>query len=132
VTLKKDSVQIENVDFSDAYEKAVEDAARAEADVKKNRQQLESVKVEAEKTAAQAKGAAKAAKAAAEGMKANGRSAEAFAIERKAEALRKSPAAVELIQAEAQRAAVEKWDGHLPQQFVPGSALPFLGLAGHK
>lgn len=35
---------------------------------------------------------------------------------------------VQLQQLEVERAAVDKWDGHLPAQMIPGSALPFINL----
>lgn len=36
---------------------------------------------------------------------------------------------IELQRLEVEKAAIEKWDGKLPQQFIPGSALPFINLA---
>lgn len=114
------SVQIENVDFSDAYEKAIESAMKAEAAVKQTKQELERDKVEAEKNAALAKGSADAQVEKARGMRAIA-DAEAYAIQKRGEALRQNPSLVEMTLA-------EKWDGKLPQQMVPGGAVPFIGV----
>lgn len=116
------TVQIENIDFSDTYEQAIEAAAQAEAMVRKSRQELEQKKVDAERVVVQANADAlartAAAKAEAEAIRLKGE-AEAAAIKAKADALRESPHLVALT-------ATEKWDGKLPTTFVPGSALPFV------
>lgn len=39
---------------------------------------------------------------------------------------------IELQRLEVERAAITKWDGHLPQQFIPGSALPFINLKSNN
>lgn len=36
---------------------------------------------------------------------------------------------IELQRLEVEKAAIEKWDGKLPQQFIPGSSMPFINLA---
>lgn len=54
--------------------------------------------------------------------------AEAESIRIKANALRSNPELVELVKAEAQKAAVEKWNGELPSTMVPGSAVPFINV----
>lgn len=119
-----EGVQIENIDFSDAYESAIEAAAQAEAAVRKARQELEQKKVDAEKVVVQAQADAQAriaaAKAEADAIRLKGE-AEASAIQAKANALRENPSLVAL-------SATEKWDGKLPSTFVPGSAVPFLQI----
>lgn len=117
-----ESVQIENIDFSDAYEQAIEAAAQAEAEVRKSRNELERERVEAEKRVVQARAAAEAvrqnAQAQAEAIRLRG-DAEAATIAAKAKAFADNPGFVNLI-------AAEKWDGKLPQTQVPGSAVPFV------
>lgn len=116
------SVQIENIDFSDAYETAIEGAMQAEAEVRKSRNELERIRVEAEKAVVTAKGAAEsvreAAKAEADAIRLRG-DAQASAVKAKGEALKDNPNLVTLI-------AVEKWNGVLPTTQVPGSAVPFI------
>lgn len=119
-----ESVQIENIDFSDAYEQAIEAAAQAEAQVRLSRNQLEREKVEAEKRVVQAKAAAEsvrqAALAEAEAIRLRG-DAQAATIAAKAKAFYDNPGYVKLI-------AAEKWDGKLPTTQVPGSAVPFVEI----
>jgi regulator of protease activity HflC (stomatin/prohibitin superfamily) len=115
-------VQIENIDFSDEYEHAIEAAAQAEAAVRKARQELEQKKVDAERVVVQATADATArvtaAKAEADAIRLRGE-AEASALQAKAAALRDNPGYVALT-------AAEKWDGKLPTTFVPGSTVPFV------
>ena len=117
-----ETVQIENIDFSDAYEQAIEATAQAEAAVRKAQQELEQRKVDSEKIVVQANAEAQArvaqAKAEADATRLRG-DAEAAAIQAKAAALRDNPGYVALT-------AAEKWDGKLPQTMVPGSAVPFV------
>ena len=117
-----ESVQIENIDFSDAYEKSIEERMLAEVEVQKLRQNAEREKVNAEITVTQAKARAdsvrEAAIAEAEAIKLRG-DAMAAAIEARGKALRDNSALVELT-------AAEKWDGKLPTTMVPGAAIPFV------
>ena len=119
-----ESVQIENIDFSDAYEAAIEAAAQAEAEVRKTRNELEREKVEAEKRIVQAQAEAEStrqrAQAEADAVRTRG-DAEASAIAAKAKAFADNPGYVALISA-------ERWNGVLPQTQVPGSAVPFIAL----
>ncbi len=119
-----EGVQIENITFSKTYEEAREQAASAEANVNKARQQLEQKKVDAERVVVQATADATAritaAKADADAIRLKG-DAEAAALQAKAAALRDNPGYVALT-------AAEKWDGKLPTTFVPGSAVPFITL----
>jgi regulator of protease activity HflC (stomatin/prohibitin superfamily) len=117
-----DGVQIENIDFSDAYEQAIESAMQAQAEVMKTQQELARQRVEAEKVIVNANAAAEArragARAEADAIRLKGE-AEAAAIAAKAASLRDSPNLVQLT-------ATEKWNGVLPTTMVPGSAVPFV------
>ena len=117
-----EDLQIINIDFSDSYEAAVEATARAEAEVKKARQELERVRVDSERQVAEAQARAKAtieaANAEAYATEKRG-AAEATAIAARGKALRDNPELIKLITA-------EKWNGVLPQTMVPGSAVPFI------
>lgn len=122
--VKIEGVNIENINFSDAVEAAAEQRAQAEMLVQTEKQKNEREKVLAEtqviKAKAQADSQLAIAKAQAEAVKLQGE-AEAAAIKAKSDALQQSPNLVELTKA-------EKWDGKLPQQFVPGSTVPFLSI----
>jgi regulator of protease activity HflC (stomatin/prohibitin superfamily) len=117
-----ESVQIENIDFSDTYEASIEQRMLAEVEVQKTQQNALKEKVTAEITVTQAKAQADAqlavAKAKAEATKLAGE-AEAAAIRDKGDALKDNPQLVDLIQA-------ERWDGVLPTTMVPGGATPFV------
>jgi regulator of protease activity HflC (stomatin/prohibitin superfamily) len=130
-----ESVQIENLDFSDAYEKSIEQRMLAEVEVQRLRQNAEREKVQAEivvtKATAEANAvrAQAAAQADATRLRANAEAervrlignAEASAIEARAKALGQNPHLVSLVQA-------EKWNGALPTTMVPGGSLPMIGL----
>lgn len=119
-----DSVQIENIDFSDAYEQSIENRMLAEVEVQKLRQNAEREKVQAQITVTQANARADATRAEAEANAAATRlagNAEADAIRAKGAALRDNPSLINLT-------AAEKWNGQLPSTMVPGSALPFIGV----
>lgn len=118
------SVQIENIDFSDAYEQTIEDRMKAEVEVERYRQNLEREKVEAQivQTRAQAEADAKVKAAEGEAKAIALRAqAEADAIRQKGEALNANPNAIYLLQ-------LEKWNGALPQTMLPNSSLPMLQL----
>jgi regulator of protease activity HflC (stomatin/prohibitin superfamily) len=119
-----DSVQIENIDFSDAYEKSIELRMQAEVLVQTEKQNLEKEKVNAEIAVTQARGQAESAlamaRANAESTRIKGE-AEAAAIRAKADALASNQNLVELTKA-------EKWNGVLPTTMVPNSATPFLNV----
>jgi regulator of protease activity HflC (stomatin/prohibitin superfamily) len=108
-----ESVQVENIDFSDAYEKSIEQRMLAEVEVQKVQQNAEREKVQAEIAVIQAKAQADAVKLQGE--------AEAYAINARGKALRDNPALIELVQA-------EKWDGKLPTTMVPGQTVPFINV----
>lgn len=130
-----DSVQIENIDFSDAYEASIEQRMLAEVEVQKLRQNAEREKVQAEITVTRANADADArraeaqaqadavrlqAQADAEAIRLRG-DAEAQAIKARGDALRDNPGLVSLTQA-------EKWDGRLPTTMLPSGALPMINL----
>lgn len=107
------SVQIENIDFSEAYEQSVEQRMLAQVEIQRREQNLRTVEVEAQIARTRAEGEANATRLRGD--------AEASAIRARADALR---ANADLVQLQA----VEKWDGKLPTTMVPGSALPFINL----
>lgn len=119
-----DSVQIENIDFSDAYEASIEQRMLAEVEVQKLRQNAEREKVQAEIVVTQAKAQADAVRA---GAEAEGEAirikgdAEAASIKARGEALRDNPGLVALTQA-------EKWNGTLPTTMLPSGSVPMLQL----
>ncbi len=119
-----ESVQIENLSFSTAYEKSIEERMQAEIAVTKRQQQWEESKVTAQIQVTNAQAAADAkvaqAKADAQATRLQGE-ADAAAIKAKADALNNNPQLVQL-------AAVDKWNGVLPTQQVPGSSVPFVNL----
>jgi len=108
-----ESVQVENIDFSDAYEKSIEQRMLAEVEVQKVQQNAEREKVQAEIAVIQAQAQADAVKLQGD--------AEAHAINARGRALRDNPALIELVQA-------EKWDGKLPTTMVPGQTVPFINV----
>jgi regulator of protease activity HflC (stomatin/prohibitin superfamily) len=120
-----DSVQVENIDFSDAYEQAVEARMTAQVEVQKQQQQLAQEKIKAEIAVTQAQGRADSVKAEADAAayktKIEGE-ATADAIRARASALANNPLLVELTKA-------ENWNGQLPSTMIPGSAVPFLEVA---
>lgn len=119
-----ESVQIENIDFSSAYEQSIEARMLAEVEVQKVRQNAEREKVTAEITVIQAQAEADAqlarATAEAEATRIRGE-AEASAIKAKAEALKDNAGLIALIQA-------EKWNGALPTTMIPDSTVPFMDV----
>lgn len=119
-----EGIQIENIDFSHAYEQSIEARMLAEVEVQKFRQQAEREKVQAEITVTKAKAEADSvrarAKAEADAITMKG-DAEALAIKAKAAALAQNDNLVSLTTA-------EKWNGTLPTTMVPGSTVPFLSV----
>ena len=122
--LRIESVQTENVDFSDAYEQTIPDRMKAEVEVERYKQNLERERIEAQIAATRAQGQAdaqiKAAEAEAKAIELRSK-AEADSINTKGEALRKNPEIIRLIQ-------TEKWNGILPQTMLPNSTVPMLEL----
>jgi regulator of protease activity HflC (stomatin/prohibitin superfamily) len=130
-----ESVQVEDIKFSAAYENSIEEKQLATVEVQKRQQELAQQKVQAEITVTQAQAQADAqiaqataeatsvklaAEAEAYAIEIKGR-AEATAIDQRGQALRDNPGVVALVQA-------EKWNGQLPYTMPPNSAVPFLDL----
>jgi regulator of protease activity HflC (stomatin/prohibitin superfamily) len=129
------SIQTTNIDFSNAYEQAIEQRMLAEVEVDRLRQNLARERVQAEikvtqaqavadSTLAQARAQAEAtrvqAQADAERIELRG-NAEAKAIHARGAALGANPNLVSLVQA-------ERWDGKLPTTMVPGGAVPMISV----
>lgn len=119
-----ESVQIENIDFSDAYENSIEQRMLAEVEVQRIQQNAEREKVQAEIAVIQAEASAKArieqATAEAEAIRLTGE-AEASAIRARGEALRDNPNLINLVQA-------ERWNGQLPTTMIPDATVPFMNM----
>mgnify|MGYP000373178356 CR=1 FL=1 len=117
------SVQVENIDFSDAYELAVEGAAKAKADIERSKSELLRVEQEAQQKVKQAEAEAEAKKLQADAdayATAAAGKAEASAIAARGAALRDNPNLIGLVTA-------EKWDGKLPST-MPGQVTPFVHI----
>jgi len=99
-----DEFSIANFDFTDEYEKAVERKQVAQQDALAQKNKLEQVKYEAEQRVAQAE-------------------AEAKAIQIQAQAITQQGG-----EDYVQLKAIEKWNGSLPTQMIPGGTVPFLNL----
>ncbi len=116
------SVQIENINFSKAYELNIETRMKAEVEVQTQLQNLEKERVSAQitVTAAQAQADSQLALATAEAkaIRLKGE-AEASAIKSRAEALENNENLVDLTKA-------ERWNGVLPTTMLPNSAVPFI------
>jgi len=119
-----ESVQIENIDFSNAYEDSIEQRMLAEVEVQRVMQNAERERVQAEITVIQAQAEADSqlarAQAEAEAIRIRGE-AEAEAIEARGRALRDNPALIDLVQA-------ERWNGQLPTTMVPNGTVPFMNM----
>jgi regulator of protease activity HflC (stomatin/prohibitin superfamily) len=112
-----DSVQIEDISFSQQYEGAVE--ARMQAIVKQQQAEADKQKriIDADASAYEVKAAADAK---AHQIEVQG-NAEAGAIKARGDALRDNPGLPTLV-------AAEKWNGVLPTTMVPGNSLPFVNI----
>ncbi|MEY4880447.1 MAG: hypothetical protein RJB62_1916, partial [Pseudomonadota bacterium] len=108
-----ESVQVENIDFSEAYEASIEQRMLAEVEVQRIQQNAERERVQAEIVVIQATAEADAIRARGE--------AEADVINARGEALSDNPELVSLI-------AAEKWNGVLPTTMLPGSTVPFVAV----
>jgi len=120
-----DAVQIENIDFSTAYENAVEARMTAQVEVQKREQELAQEKVKAQIAVTQAEGRAKSVKAEADAAAYRTRiegEAAADAIKARAAALAQNAELVELTKA-------ERWNGQLPSTMIPGTTVPFMDMA---
>lgn len=121
-------VQLENIDFSKAFEQSIEERMKAEVEVQKLLQNWEREKVQADIVRTKANGEADAvrarAQAEADAIKLKGE-AEATAIKARAHALQQNAALIELTKA-------ERWNGALPTTMVPGAGVPLLQIGGKQ
>lgn len=119
-----ESVQIENIEFSQDYIKSVEARMQAEVAVQQRLQELEQEKIRATIAVTQATGRANSVKAEADAdaykTTVNG-NAQAAAIKARADALASNAKLIELTQA-------ERWNGQLPSTMVPNGTVPFLNV----
>lgn len=95
---------VTNFEFSKAFAQAIEAKVTAVQNAEAAKNKLEQVKFEAQQTVEAAKATAEAQRIQSEALQSQG--------------------GKDFVQLKA----VEKWDGHLPQQMIPGSAVPFLKL----
>lgn len=99
-----DDIFMTDFKFSKSFEEAVEAKVTAEQNALREKNNLDKVKFEAQQKVVSAEATARAIKIQAEAITQQG--------------------GREYVNLKA----VEKWDGHLPQQMIPGSALPFINL----
>lgn len=99
-----DSLNIVNFAFSDQFNQAIEAKVTAQQNALAAQNKLVQVQAEADQTVAKAK-------------------ADAEAIQIQAQAIN-SQGGADYVQLQA----VQKWDGHLPTQMIPGSTVPFINL----
>jgi len=119
-----ESVQLENIDFSESYEQSIEQRMQAEVEVQRVMQNAEREKIQAEIKVIQAQADADSrvaqATAEAEAIKLQG-NAEAEAIRARGDALNQNPNLIGLVQA-------ERWNGQLPTTMIPNSTIPFMNM----
>ena len=99
-----DELSVKDFDFSQSFNEAIEAKVTAEQEALQAKNVLEKVKFQAEQRIAQA-------------------TAEAEAIRIQAESISKQGG-----DNYVQMKAIEKWDGKLPEQMIPGAAVPFIDL----
>ncbi len=102
--VQTDSLNIVNFNFSGQFNEAIEAKVTAEQNALAAQNKLKQVQFEAEQTVTTAK-------------------AQAEAIQIQAQAIQQQGGANYV-----QLQAVQKWDGHLPTQMIPGGTVPFLNL----
>lgn len=99
-----EDVSIVNFSFSDSFNNAIESKVRAEQDALASKNKLEQTKYEAEQKLVTAR-------------------AEAESIKIQAQAIT-SQGGSDYVQLQA----INKWNGELPAQMIPGSTVPFINL----
>ena len=119
-----ESVQIEDINFSEAYENSIEQKQLAEVEVQKEQNVLAREEIKARIAVTQASARADSLRAEkqaeADGIRLM-KAAEADGIKMKGAALAENPLLVELTKA-------ERWSGTLPTTMIPGSAVPFVNV----
>jgi regulator of protease activity HflC (stomatin/prohibitin superfamily) len=108
-----ESVQIQDIAFSEAYENQVEERMKAQIVVERTQQEKLTKQLQADMLVIQAKAEADSTRLKGE--------AEASAIRARAGALTANPNLVQLT-------AAEKWNGVLPTTMVPGAGVPLVTL----
>ncbi len=101
-------VYMTDFDFSKEFNSAIEAKVKAEQDALKERNNLEAVKFRAQQQIASAEAAARAIKIQAEAITQQG--------------------GKDFVHLKA----IEKWDGKLPQQMIPGGAVPFINVSSTR
>ena len=104
ILVSANGVSITNFDFSPSFNTAIEAKVTAEQNALAAKNKLEQVKYEAEQTIETAKATAEAQRISSQALAAQGGS--------------------DYVQLKA----IEKWDGHLPEQMIPGTTVPFVNL----
>lgn len=99
-----ENVNVTNLEFSASFSQAIEAKATAVQNAETAKNKLEQVKFEAQQQIETAKATAEAQRISSAALAAQGGS--------------------DYVQLKA----IEKWDGHLPNQMIPGSATPFINL----
>jgi regulator of protease activity HflC (stomatin/prohibitin superfamily) len=124
-------IQITNIDFTDKFEGAVESAMEAQAEVARERHNLEKKKLNVQKSVVAAKAAAEVelmkAKAKAEALKIVAET-EVAIMEKKGKVVTRYPKYITFVKAEAEKKAVEKWSGKPPQFSGTGSIIPMVKI----
>lgn len=102
--IQTDSLNIVNFAFSDTFNAAIEAKVTAQQNALAAQNKLQQVQFEAQQTIATAQATAEAQRISSAALAAQG--------------------GADYVQLKA----IEKWDGHLPTQMIPGSSVPFLNL----
>jgi regulator of protease activity HflC (stomatin/prohibitin superfamily) len=103
-----ETVSITDFNFSAEYNSAIEAKVTAEQHAEKAENDLKRIQIEAQQQVAQAKGEAEALKA------------------------QKEQITPELLQLRTVEMMREKWDGHLPENYVTTTGLPMLDVLSGK
>ncbi|MBI5598018.1 MAG: prohibitin family protein [Elusimicrobia bacterium] len=105
--IKVDELYITDFDFSRQFAESIEAKQIAEQTALKAKRDLDRIKIEAEQKVATAR-------------------AEAESLRMQKEAI--TPQLIQLRQVDAQKLAIEKWDGKMPSVIMGGGAMPLLDL----
>jgi prohibitin 2 len=99
-----ESFKITNLQFSDAFNQAIEAKVTAQQNAEAAKNKLEQVKYEAQQQIETAKATAEAQRISSAALAAQG--------------------GADYVQLQA----INKWDGHLPSQMIPGATVPFVNV----
>lgn len=109
VNIRVEELYITDFDFSRQFSEAIESKQIAEQTALKAKRDLDRIKIEADQKVATAR-------------------AEAESLRMQKEAI--TPQLIQLRQVDAQKLAIEKWDGRMPTVMMGGGATPLLDLNG--